>query len=163
MAATDTSPAGILALAYLPALLRIAPVRVGSISGGLSGRWEGYAALLGTPLATEYVNVVCCAPDRWTWVQRVTIPNRPVNGVPQPAEVAEKRQELYTSGVRNVLLTQVPPAPLTREQRQTALRYEAVVSPDAHTRRLWDGLHPVVFMVSVPVTDHAALRAALVP
>jgi hypothetical protein len=96
LAATDSSPMGMLALGYLSGLLRIGRVRVGSMTGGMTGRWEHYAQLLATPMGEDFVNVVCCAPERWVWDQRVTMPKLAQDGTPDPAgEVTSARRTLH--------------------------------------------------------------------
>lgn len=162
-AATDNSPIGMVALGYLSGLLRIAPVRVGSMTGGMSGRWEHYSLLLATPMDGDYVNVVCCAPERWTWEQWVEMPERtPTAG--GTVSVAKGRQELYTAGKHNVLIAMG--YPVASPQRDTARLYEHVVVPDDQSWGEWllcrpmsEGLH----RIPLPVTDHEALRSVVMP
>jgi hypothetical protein len=163
LATTDSSPIGMLALGYLSGLLRIAPVRIGSMTGGLSGRWEHYAQLLATPMTEDYVNVVCCQPERWTWEQRVTMPTRRPDGTVDPVD-ASRRVELYTEGRHNVLLTM--DCPVTDEPRfRTAMRYQEIVVADERNNALWlpwragKGLH----RIPLPVTDHEVLRSVVMP
>jgi hypothetical protein len=168
LAATDSSPIGMLALGYLSGLLRIAPVRVGSMTGGVTGRWEHYAQLLATPMDGDFVNVVCCAPERWTWEQRVVMPTRRPDGTVDPAfRVASARQELYTEGKRNVLLPgHYPPE---THLVLAALRYEALVVPDLVSRDFWSSmarsrdLPDRVTVIPLPITDHEALRCVVMP
>ncbi len=174
LAATDPSPIGTLALAYLKGLLRIAPVRLGSMTGGLVGQWEAFGQLLVTPMDGELVNVVCCDPGRWTWVQNVPMPKRLRSGeTVMSAEVASGQQELYTDGLRNVLLTnERAPSRLTNDQLITALRYEQVVVPDAVACLSWTvacagatgqaGKAAVPALVTVPVTNLITLHTAVV-
>lgn len=160
LAATDSSPMGMLALGYLSGLLRIAPVRVGSMTGGMSGRWEHYAQLLATPMGEDFVNVVCCAPERWVWDQRVTMPKRAPDSTPDPAgEVTSARQELYTAGRRNILIACFP---VTDGRAPAALRYEAMVVPNAASRAFWQ-FHPELSLIPLPITDHEALRSVVMP
>lgn len=107
LAATDPSPFGLVALEYLKGLLRIGRVRLASMTGGLhEAPWISYAQLLVTPMEGDYVNVVCCDPSRWTWVQKVAMPERTVGGnLVLPGEVASGWQELYTEGAHNVLIS----------------------------------------------------------
>ncbi len=166
LAATDSSPIGMLALGYLSGLLRIAPVRVGSMTGGMSGRWEHYAQLLATPMGEDFVNVVCCARGRWTWMQGVTMMERKPDGTMGPGEKVSRRIELHTADVHNVLLTNE--FPTDSDQVATALRYDAVVVPNAEAHVHWSHMRAGMrrgstVMVAVPVTDFAALRAAVMP
>lgn len=172
LAATDSSPIGMLALGYLSGLLRIAPVRVGSMTGGVSGRWEHYARLLATPMGEDFVNVVCCAPERWVWDQRVTMPKRTPDGTPDPAgEVTSARQELYTAGVRNVLIASslVSVDGRIGVRVVSALRYEAIVAADEASRDFWSCMQRAnaipldLHLIPLPVTDHAALRSVVMP
>jgi hypothetical protein len=167
LAATDSSPIGMLALGYLSGLLRIAPVRVGSMTGGMTGRWEHYAQLLATPMDGDFVNVVCCAPERWTWEQRVVMPTRRPDGTVDPAgEVTSARQELYTESKRNVLI--VGSHPVSGAQLTAALRYEEIVTGSRRDFESWNGerdprcmLSPHI--ISLPITDHEALRSVVMP
>jgi len=165
MAATDSSPIGMLALGYLSGLLRIAPVRVGSMTGGLSGRWEHYAQLLATPMTEDYVNVVCCQPERWAWEQRVTMPTRCPDGTVDPAgEIGSRRVELYTEGKHNVLLTDWMPHGAL--QLAAGLRYEQIVVANAPSLDYWsaaraNGITP--WLIPLPVTDHEVLRSVVMP
>jgi hypothetical protein len=169
LAATDSSPIGMLALGYLSGFLRIAPVRVGSMTGGMTGRWEHYAQLLATPMDGDFVNVVCCAPERWTWEQRVVMPKRRADGTVDPAgEATSARQELYTDGKHNVLLPDHYP-PETHLVL-AALRYEALVVPDPVSRDFWSDmarsrdLPDRVAVIPLPIGhDYEPLRAAFMP
>lgn len=165
LAATDSSPIGMLALGYLSGLLRIAPVRVGSMTGGVTGRWEHYAQLLATPMGEDFVNVVCCAPERWVWDQRVMMPKRAPDGTPDPAgEATSARQELYTEGRHNVLI--MMDCPIQSCQRDAARRYERVVVSDEHCYGEWMLCRPMnetLRRIPLPVTDHEALRSVVMP
>jgi len=173
LAATDLSPIGLIALEYLRGLLRIGPVRLASMTGGLQdAAWQPYAQLLATPMDGDFVNVVCCDPSRWTWLQKVQMPKRTLDGkLVLPGEVASGWQELYTEGVHNVLIAgEKYPHKLSLEQATTARRCQALVVPEyamqvswnspqvARRRRLED-----TTVIPVPVTDIAALRAAVIP
>lgn len=166
MAATDDTAIGLVGLGYLTSLLRVAPVRIASVTGGLCGGWERFAPLLSTPMTSHYVNVVCCRPDRWTWMHTVQMPNRDGTFTP-----AADRRELYTHGVRNVLLTDhTPPRPGLAELAiagdrlaEYARKYEAIVVPTLELGAAWSafGCHPHV--VPVPVRDHSAIRELIMP
>jgi len=170
LATTDSSPIGMVALGYLSGLLRIAPVRVGSMTGGsMSGRWEHYSQLLATPMTEDYVNVVCCAPERWVWEQRVTMPRRRPDGTMDPAgEVTSGRQELYTEGKRNILIADhFPPE---SHLVIAALRYEALVVPDRVSCDFWSAMarsydHSVrASVIPLPIgPDYEPLRSVVMP
>jgi|SRR6185295_3207092 len=176
-AATDATPVGRAALDYLKGLLRIAPVRVLSVTGGLQGPWERFGTVLSTPIGPTFINVVCCDPARWTWIQKIDMPNV-VDGKVVSTEHAEQRIELYTRGVRNVLLIASTEARV--EQAASALRYDAVVAIDhlvaakigatlqlarvAYAMTHAAAKTPIV--IRVPITDasgHEALRQAVAP
>lgn len=170
LAATDDYPTGALALEYLKGLLRIAQVRVGSMTGGLFGKWEAYAQLLTTPMAGDFVNVVCCDPSRWTWEQKVPMPKRLTNErYVLSGEVATGWQELYTEGVHNVLLTNERyEHKLTAHQKATALGYEQIVVPDDQAHSLWASARhragrAAPRLIPVPVRDQRVLRDVLLP
>jgi len=137
---TSDSGLGIAALEYMRSLIKIAPVRVISMSGFMAGRWTGYEALLATPMVGTPINCVCCDPSRWTWVERVPMGDRAVDHqairaggeveIPPTSEVVDGRLELYTHGIRNVLFALANPR--TKPEVATALKYEhIVVSSDA--------------------------------
>jgi hypothetical protein len=171
LAQTDDTPVGQMALAYLKGILqaRVAPVRLVSIAGPLQdGPWMHYASLLVTPMVPGgYVNVVCCSPARWVWEQRTPMTRRLPDGN-VAIETATQWRELYTQGVRNVLLTNAP-LPLPERQQQTthwarwatAQRYEALVVPDARLHQVWSVVHPEVALIPTPVTDARSLGAVL--
>lgn len=159
-ATTDDSPTGKVALEYLKSLLRIAPVRVGSMTGMMSGAWENYALLLSTPLHARYVNVVCCASSRWTWVQNVPM----TNAKGQRDGTASGRQELYTAGVHNVLLA--ASFPVDPHAIATAARYEAVITPSDQYMAMWAKHKIDTTVIPIPISndiDHARLRSAVMP
>lgn len=167
LAATDSSPIGMLALGYLSGLLRIAPVRVGSMTGGMTGRWEHYAQLLATPMDGEFVNVVCCAPERWVWEQRVVMPKRMPDGTVDPiGETTSARQELYTAGVRNVLVVGFFGFPSSSALVDAALRYEEIVVANELARDCWTVARAhgsPLHLIPLPITDHEALRSVVMP
>jgi hypothetical protein len=156
LAATDGSPIGKMGLEYLKSLLRCAPVRLYSVTGSLSGGWERYSTLLGTPIAGGFVNVVCCGQDRWTWVQHVQMPNKDGTFTP-----ASERQELYTAGVRNVLLTDsTPKAPGVA---QCAVKYEAIVVPSLDLAAVWEEFGCHASVIPVPVLNHHRVKELVMP
>ncbi len=164
-AETDDSNYGRLALEYLKALLRLAPVRALSVSmpGAMSRSWDAYYGLFMTSMGAPYVNVVCCHPRRWVWANRIQAPLR--GGGFEPID---STTELYTVGVRNVLLTSGPPSgapprhlPSALSQVAAARRYEAVVVPTATACASWIELGVSPSIVAVPVVDLDALRVAI--
>lgn len=171
MASTDDSPIGVLALEYMKALARCAPVRLVAMTPEFSDRWSPYAVLLGTAMWDTMVNVVCCAPQRWTWVQTVALPTTSPTGQQiHPVERVSRRVELYTPGCRNVLLSGTPLSDY--HQVLTAQRYDALVVPTEaiaekwrHPRDLFVGtdayFNPIV--IPVPVVDHEAMRRVVFP
>lgn len=167
LAATDSSPIGMLALGYLSGLLRIAPVRVGSMTGGMTGRWEHYAQLLATPMDGEFVNVVCCAPERWTWEQRVAMPKRWPDGTVDPSgEATSARQELYTAGVRNLIF--VGTHPVTGAQLSAALRYEEIVVGSQRDFMFWNAERAFrslssPHIIPIPIVHHEELHLVVMP
>jgi hypothetical protein len=169
LAATDASLIGQIALAFLKEFLKISRVRVGSLSGALSGGWEPFAPLLGLELG-DYTNVVCCDPTRWTWEQRVPMPKRlPSGELVLADEVATGRQELYTQGVRNVLITNERffHHTLSQHQRDAALRYEEIVLVGAATSDgMWRSVRKAMpRVIGLPMTesDRQVLRRVLLP
>ena len=162
MAATDASPVGIIALEYLRSLLRIAPVRVVSMSGGtLEGPWDYYAAVLATPIGPSFVNVVCCAPVRWSFLHATHMPVM-LEGKVVGSERAEQRIELYTQGVRNVLI--MPQGPEGPHQAAVAAKFEAriVPTPQSEAERLRNCLGTLI-PVPVSETNHVVLRSVVDP
>lgn len=137
--ALDESPVGLLALSYMPALLRIAPVRLIDPdrmgAADLPGRWARYWRALETPMpkGEPFINIVCTRPERWTWVQRIDAAVEDNPDDPEvPTERIEDRLELYTYGARNVLITDIDAtafAKLDDAMRATAIKYQALVRP----------------------------------
>jgi len=162
-ASTDESPVGLLAVEYVKALLRIAPVRLCSMSGELAGRWSSYAPLLITPMIGMMVNVVCCNSTRWTWQHRMPVPRS--NGVPlapdAPAEIITGRVELYTAGVRNTLIA--CSWPTDEHEVAAGLRYDGVVVPTAELYDQWAVAGADPRYIPVPVTDQATLHGVVMP
>lgn len=162
---TTGSDASIVALEYMRALMRIAPVRLISVTGPLAMRWMGYGQLLTTPMLGRFVNCVACDPSRWTWQQRVMASARPVSPgdlvagkeltAPAPTETIEGTVGLYTSGVRNVLF--VIARPRSKRELEASRQYEAIVVPEpADPGLLW--ILPHVIPVPVAGGDVARLR-----
>ena len=174
-AATDATPVGRAALEYLKGLLRIAPVRVLSVTGGLQGPWEPFGTVLATPISPSFINVVCCDPSRWVWTQKVEMPNVK-DGKVVSTEIAERQVELHTHGVRNVLIVASGRAKV--HQVASAMRYDAIIASDLATATwIESDIHvarvaycssqplrrPIV--IRVPIQDaagHEALRRAIV-
>lgn len=157
IAATDETPTGVMAFEYLRALLRIAPVRVMSMSGAINGKWEHYAALLATDIKGPFVNVVCCDPARWRWDHQFDMPR--ADGT---IERVVESVCLYTSGVRNVLITDRAAdeyAALPEGQR-----YEAIIVPTLALHDEWQAkLARDTDIVPIPVTNTPALRRVILP
>jgi hypothetical protein len=174
-AATNDTATGRVALEYLKSLVRVAPVRVLSTTGGLSGAWAGFHAVLATPVSYPLVNVVCSTPNRWTWTQRVdAMRTQRVDAMPQSvgasahitsvtvppkAERIEGRLELYTKDIRNVLLAADEPADM--DQLATALKYETIVVPSEALLEAWQRARRGAVLVPIPVTGHDVLRSAV--
>jgi hypothetical protein len=181
-AVTNDGPIGRAALAYLPSLLRIAPVRVISKSGQLEGAWRRYEALIMTPMTGSCVSCVCTHPSSWVWEQSIPMPSANVGvqsaataeSTPQTGGIARGVVELYTPKVRNVLFVVEPPT--THAQHKTAARYEAVLFANADSVRGSDfvpaaepvgDLAPYAYVDFVYQTldhskiDHAVIRTAV--
>lgn len=178
-ATTDDSAIGKVALGYLTSLLRIAPVRVVSKSGQLEGAWRRFEQLITTPMIGTCVSCVCTPAAQWVWEASVPMPATDAGAqgaasapsAPAIAGTAKGILELYTpysgSGaraarMRNVLF--VAEAPTTDAQRQTALRYEAVVYLDSRfviAKNAEHGLGTILAHVPQPVTDHGTIRNAV--
>lgn len=139
-AQTDESAAGQLARAYLRSLLRVAPVRLVSVTGGApSAGWAPMWGLTSTPMdetpthGHRWINVVATSPEHWTRRHTVQMPASLVGA--GPAEKASRVVELYTEGVRNVLIL----VNGTAVDRAIADRYEVQIVPptDHHSLRLF--------------------------
>lgn len=124
-----------LAWSFMRRLIRFRPVLVASLTGfQMGGRWVGYETLRTTPQLGSFVNVVCAAPERWTWLSRVAAPTTQLTpsqlaaGDESTTEMITARQELWTAGVRNVLIA--PAAPRTQPEIETARKYDMIIVPD---------------------------------
>jgi hypothetical protein len=156
-ACTDDSPVGRVALSYLKALCRVARVRLCPLEVPIGPRWEPYAKLALTPMHGPYVNVVCAARSQWTWTQVVTMPKTENS----PAGTAIDTIELYTAGVRNVLIapSEPPEGDLWEAHRLSAMKYEAVIVPPVTLGR-WLALRDVHEMSDATI-DIAVLRSLI--
>lgn len=160
-AQTDATPLGRIALEYLKSLVRIAPVRIVSMTGGgPAGDWRAFEALLLTPMIGTYVSAVCCHPSKWVWRARVPMTDQDA----KPDGYAEGVEELYTPKVRNVIF--VAEAPSTDEQAKTMRRYQALVVPSLSVAETisarWPDHAVQGAVVGVPVSQHARIREAIV-
>lgn len=185
---TTGSHLSLYALEYMRSFMRIAPVRLVSVTGQPAGRWGAYGMLMVTPMAGPCINAVCCDPSRWTWVERVPASERPVNvgellgpentdspdhkelGVPAVAETITGRVELYTQGLRNILFAVAPPR--SKLELASAMKYEAIVVPTEMNASGWrtNGREPIVLGVptlsggsSPSKIDHARMREIFIP
>ncbi len=114
------------AAAYLGAIcaLDIAPVRLLTTNHGVGPLFAPFMDHLATPMRGDFINVVCCAPARWTWIQKVEL-SPAAEGV--PAETLERWLSLYAVTKRNVLITALPAQ--TQRQVGEARLYEAMLTP----------------------------------
>ena len=181
-AVTNDSPIGKAAQSYLVSLLRIAPVRLLSRSGGfLEGSWRRFEGLIMTPMQGKCVSCVCTSPA--SWIEELAVPMPKVNATmdavaspvmptgPEILGVARGMAELYTppapngSVLRNVLFLVDPPT--TDLQHRTASRYEAVIAPSltpgAEIARLWPDRRFQGTVVPIPITPtgHQSIREAV--
>lgn len=164
---TTGSQLSYYALEYMRSFMRVAPVRLISVTGVLAGRWQAYGELLATPMTPAFINAVCCDPARWTWHERVPAGSRPVVPVgdheevvvPEVTETITGMVELHTAGVRNVLFAVAPPR--SAAQLATAKKYDVVVVPSSSHGDGWikNGIQPRVigFTTSMP-DNQAAIR-----
>ena len=120
---------------FMRRMIRFKPVLVASLSGPqMGGRWIGYESLRTTPQIGSYINVVCASPERWTWLSKVPAPETQLSplelaaGHESTVEMISARVELWTVGVRNVLIA--PAAPRTEPERETARKYDMIIVPD---------------------------------
>ncbi len=126
-ATTDDSPAGRVALTFLKAMVRIWHVRAVGLSAEASESWMPWLRRLGATAAVghDFVTVVCAPPERWTWVHTVHARRRKET---DPPEVIQGRLELYTAGVRNVLIAPFPPT--NAHESETARKYDVILVAD---------------------------------
>lgn len=157
---TTGSQLSYYALEYMRSFMRVAPVRVISVTGVLAGRWQAYGALLATPMVGPLYNAVCCDPSRWTWMERVPASSKPVDhleigdgkelGVPAVSETITGQVELHTtSAIRNVLFAVAPPR--SAQQLATAKKYDVVVVPTSDHGDGWrkNGVTPITLAVAL--------------
>jgi hypothetical protein len=169
-AETSDTPLGRAALGFCKSLLRVAAVKLVSIPGGLSalqGEWQQFDELLLTPTEGSYVNVVCTHPSRWACKATIRPPTHVWNeaaGEYLPQQFGEPISgtiELYTVGVRNVLL--VGKMPITKGDLITGAKYEAIVCQNVADMAVWKKHAPTcgALLVSSPGIDHLSIRAAV--
>lgn len=168
-AETDDGTVGKIGLAYARSLIRLAPVRLVTMSTGLSGAWTVFRRLLETPMNTPVLAaVVCTDPSLWVRRLRIPMPKHDPHEVhvamagpsvaQEKLEHAERLMELRVANTRNVLVL-TPSKGLSADQLAALGKYDAVVRPipelDPLVLRQARG---VTYIVPVPVTDHAALH-----
>jgi hypothetical protein len=144
-APTDLSGASETALSYARALLRLAPVRLISLTGMLDTRdWRTMTSLLMTPMAGDMINVVCSSPAYWIKHITVAMPERDTmresltvgEEVPTKVEREVMEREIWTSlAARNVLIA--TSLPNTKRQAEAANRYEALIVPAPDLALSW--------------------------
>jgi hypothetical protein len=145
------------------------PVRLISATSAadLTREWKPFVGLMSTPMQPEFINVVCCNPNNWTWVVKVgEVPDAKTQRIAPGSAVMPvlERLQLYTAKVRNVLL--VPPGAhltgnrgkvISAGQIASALQYEALVVDQADAG-WWMGLAPK-YMITAQ--NERALDSAL--
>jgi hypothetical protein len=164
-AAMDGTPIAQAALGYAEALVALgmktrllaagaAEMQVDALGGG-GGPWGKFRSLCRTPMAKEYINLVCSDPVHWDrfWVAPTVTWNGGASSGPSGCG-------------HNVLIS---PASIKLDRLKAppmlaAQRYQVIVVPDHVTSDLWaTHLPPNRFAVVVAPTDHEALRTALTP
>lgn len=159
---TASSQVSSIALAYLRSLIRIAPVRVIDPArmgpAVVEGEWARYANLFDTPMVGSMINVVCTQPSRWTWMQKISAPKTDDPACKEFEEIYG-RAELYTEGVRNVLIVATRPA--TPDQVEAANRYESVICSEPSLQRDWVYTANGSGIVHVDPTNHRLIRIAV--
>lgn len=189
---TTNSPLGVTALEYARSLMRVAPLRVVSVTGLFSGPWTAYEKLMATPMVGGLINAVCCDPARWTWIQKVPMPEADISSEDmkalaatgaapaalskKPAEVLSERVGFYTIGVRNILFAAA--VPRAQAEIVEAAKYECIVTPNTTLRERLRGLRIItdpptgsrldpIITISVPVDGrpdgHQAIRDVVFP
>lgn len=157
----ESSSVSPIAIEYLRSLIRIASVRVidpGRMGpAAIDGPWARYGQLFHAPMAGTMINVVCTEPSRWTWVQRIQAPK--TNDPNAELEEISGRAELYTAGVRNVLI--VTKQPTNEAQIRTANLYESVICSDPTLQRDWVYTAVGAGIVHVAPGDHRLIRIAV--
>ena len=74
--------------------------------------------------------------------------------------IAKHTVELYTRGVRNVLIATKHPQ--SQDQITAAAKYEAMVVDSEELRMGWEmNGRPGALVIPIPVMDHDAVRAAV--
>jgi hypothetical protein len=173
-AETGATGVGPIALEYMRSLIRIAPVRLITVTGELAPAWRIFERSLATPMTGPMLaNVVCTDPEHWCRRFKLRMPDKdPLEellsgrdresaaGVTTTrSEVASGTVELYTDGVTNVLIA--TSIYRTDDQRTTCNRYEVVVTPKRDIADVLRTETRLPFVMPTPITDHLAMRAAL--
>lgn len=154
----DTSDGahGQVARAWVSTLLKIAPVVIVTTSPGMpTEKWAVWGPLFRAPLDGPFVNVVCAHPTKWAWNQNL------VASVSEGrAETTSHRIELYTAGVRNVLIHGF--GPRDADHTAAATRYEAMVVMDEASAMLWEMAGVARPHVLHP-GDNNGMRSVIIP
>lgn len=166
----EGSTTAVAALAYLRSIVRIAPVRLVTFSGSLDGAWGSMTELLLTPMIEPMVaNIVCTEPENWAHRLTVPMPKRDPfasfmkqePGAAPPAEKATRVVELYTANTRNVLIA--TSIPKSKAHCEAAAKYESIVVPTPElAEKITGAIGRPPLLIPVPVTEHRALRGAIV-
>lgn len=178
-ASTDGGAVSNVALEYVRSLIRAAPIRLISVSGLLDKSWMIFERLLTTDMSGRMLaNVVITEPQYWVKQLKIPMPKRnPMAEMiaarssgqfsseeraqaPRPGsvEVAESTVELYTAGVRNVIV--LASAIRSPVQIKAALRYEAAITPNRNDAAQGSGeLLPL--HIGAPVQHHNMLKAVV--
>lgn len=164
-AAMDDSPIGKTSLAYCEALVALglrvrllaaglAEMQVDRLGGG-GGPWGKFRSLTRTPIAKEYVNLVCTDPFHWDrlWVA----PTVTWNGGKSSGPSGCGHNVLIAPA--SIRADRLKPGPM-----MAAMRYQAIVVPDAETAKMWEPhMPPKRFTVLVAPDNLEAVRIALTP
>lgn len=173
-AQTDITSSAVLALEYARALVRYAPVRLITVSGLLEGPWRAMARLLETPQVMPYINVVCADQEHWTRTITVGMPEQDgmrtaiaTGKTPQKVKSEAMERELYTVGIRNVLIALA--LPTLPRYAIAANKYEHVIVPTQELADQWGKAMPqgslwrtpTVIPSPVPIEKLREFRAAV--
>lgn len=147
---TDTSSIGQAALEYLRALIRIAPVRIVTLSGGgLQGPWRAFENLLLTPMTGTCVSCVCTSPSRWVWTSSVPMTKRDLFAESGGAVVLKSTEQLTHDDTYETISPFDEVAEISAFD-EVAERVEELYTPK---------LRNVLFMTHPPQTEQQVVAA----
>lgn len=158
-AETHLGPTGLVGLEFMRSLIRIAPVRLVSLTVQFEGPWSVFGRSVGAPPPEAMqANIVCADPSHWARPITIRMATSMDNTAGAP-EFMSNVIELVVPGVRNVLIA--TSGPTSELERQAADRYEAVIVTKRDLLPVFTTKTRLPHLIPTPIIDPRAVRYAL--